>query len=111
MVIRGCGCYILTHFELSVRIINTSLVFNHKWERYSLVVMQSFEDYHDVFLEKPSDVLEVCQVSLNPGSLEGFIVGKSLCCPFQLHAAVICEVSVPSAVSSSTRYSHQCSTK
>lgn len=97
--------------ERSVRSINTSLVFNHKWERYGLVVAQSFEDLHDVFLERPSDALEVCQISLYPGSLEGFIAGKSLRGPFQLHAAVICKVSVPSAISSSTRYSHQWSTK
>lgn len=97
--------------ELSVRNINMLLVFNHKWERYGLVVTQSFEDHCDVFLERPLDAVEVCQISLYPGSLEGFMVGKSLYCPFQLHAAVTCEVSMPSAILSSTRYSHQCNTK
>lgn len=90
--------------ELSVRSINTLLVFNYKWKRYCLAVMQSFE-------ERLSSLLEVCQVSLYPGNLEGFIVGESLCCPFQLHTSVICEVPMSSAVSSSTRYTHQCSTK
>ena len=97
--------------ELLVRSISTSLVFNRKWERHGLVVRQSFDDHHDVLLERPSDALEVCKISLCPGSLEGFIVGKSLCYPLRLHTAVRCEVSMPSAISSSTRYSHQRRTK
>lgn len=40
-----------------LKTINTSLVFNHKWERYDLVVTQFFEDHHDVFLERPSNAL------------------------------------------------------
>lgn len=68
------------------------LVFSHKCEKYGLVVTQSFEDHNDLYLERPPDALEVCQISLCPGDLEGFIVGTSLCCPFQLNTAVICEV-------------------
>lgn len=107
----ACKFYILTHLNFFVKSINTSLVSDRKWERYGSVVTQFFEDHHDVFLERPSNALKVCQIPLYPRSLGGFTVGKSLSCPFQLHTAVTCEVSVPSAISSNTRYTHQCSTK
>lgn len=99
LVVTRAACahkfYILTHLNFLVKSINTWLVFNHKWERYGLVVTQFFEGHHDVFLERPS--LKVCQIPLCPRSLGGFTVGMSLCCPFQLHTAVICELSTPSA--------------
>lgn len=47
--------YILTHLNVLVKSINTSLVFNHKWERNGLVVTQFFEDHPDVFLEGPTN--------------------------------------------------------
>lgn len=103
--------YILTHLNFLVKSINTSLVFNHKWQRDSLIVTQFFEDHHDIFLERPSNALKVCQVSVYPRSLGDFTVGKSLCWPFELHTAVVCEMSMPSTISSNTRCTHQCSTK
>lgn len=108
---RQIGVLYFNTLEFSVGSINTPLVVSHKWERYGLVVTQSFEDHHDVFLEKPSDALEMCQILLHPGSLERFIVGRSPRCPFMPRTAVICAVSMPSAISGSTRYSHQCTTK
>lgn len=110
---------ILTHLNFLVKSINTLLVFNHKWERNGLVVAQFFVDHPDVFLERPSNALKMCQIPLYPRSLGGFTevflggftVGKSLCWPFQLQTAVICEVSTPRAISSNMRYIHQCSTK
>lgn len=78
----ACKFYILTHLNFFVKSINTSLVFDRKWERYGSVVTQFFEDHHDVFLERPSNALKVCQIPLYPRSLGGFTVGKSLSCPF-----------------------------
>lgn len=68
--------YILTHLNFLVKSINISLVFNHKWERNALVVTQFFENHPDIFLERPSNALKMCQIPLCPRSQGCFTVGK-----------------------------------